>query len=246
MRGMADTLDYSLHYSHWHPDTPEHVQVMRKYSAAEIGRFLPKERTGRAIDVGCGFGYAMLALSDLGFANIEGVESSEQQAVRARKYGLQVSVTDDTLSWLSNRPDTFAVAVLTDVLEHFPRETQVPLLSAIHRSLTVGGRLIVKTPNASSILASRWRYIDFTHHTSFTEHSLKFVLANAGFSPIEISSEKGLHRPSFRFWKQGFRASWRKFIVRWVWFQVFKAEFGWEDLSPISFELNLYAVAHKR
>jgi 2-polyprenyl-3-methyl-5-hydroxy-6-metoxy-1,4-benzoquinol methylase len=140
------SLDYSLHYEYWHPDTVEHVTAMRRYFAAEVAPALPIERTGRALDIGCGFGYAMLALGDLGFARVEGVEASEQQAARARKYGLSVSVTADTVAWLSGRPDTFAVVLLLDVLEHFPREQQIPLLAAIHRSLIPGGRVIVQDP----------------------------------------------------------------------------------------------------
>jgi SAM-dependent methyltransferase len=193
------SLDYSLHYEYWHPDTAEHIAAMRRYFATEIAPSLPVERTGRALDIGCGFGYAMLALGDLGFAPVEGVEASEQQAARARKYGLSVAITADTISWLSGWPDTFAVVLLLDVLEHFPNEQQIPLLAAIHRSLIPGGRLIVRTPNANSIVASRWRYIDFTHHTSFTEHSLSFALRNAGYDRIDIGSEKGVRRPNLAF-----------------------------------------------
>src|SRR6516165_10320183 len=58
------SLDYSLHYEYWHPDTAEHVAAMRRYFAAEIAPALPVERTGRTLDIGCGFGYAMLALGD--------------------------------------------------------------------------------------------------------------------------------------------------------------------------------------
>jgi hypothetical protein len=40
-------------------------------------------------------------------------------------------------------------------------------------------------------------------------------------------------------------ADWRRFLIRWFWLQVFKAEFPQENLAPISFEPNLQAVAHK-
>jgi hypothetical protein len=103
--------------------------------------------------------------------------------------------------------------LLLDVLEHFPNEQQIPLLAAIHRSLVPGGRLIVKTPNANSIVASRWRYT---------------------------------RRPTLRFWRSKFFVTdWRRFLIRWFWLQVFKAEFPQENLAPISFEANLQAVAHK-
>jgi len=134
------SLDYSLHYAYWHPDTAEHIAAMRRYFAAEIAPALPVERTGRTLDIGCGcgFGYAMLALGDLGFARVEGLEASEQQAARARKYGLSVSVTGDTMSWLSGRPDTFAVVLLLDVLEHFPKRAANPVAGSHPSKLDPG------------------------------------------------------------------------------------------------------------
>jgi hypothetical protein len=49
-------------------------------------------------------------------------------------------------------------------------------------ALEPGGCLICQVPNASSGIASRWRYGDWTHHCSFSETSLDFVLYNAGFT----------------------------------------------------------------
>ena len=40
-----------------------------------------------------------------------------------------------------------------------------------------------------AIIATRYRYNDWTHYTSFTEHSLDFVLYHAGFSNIQIIDE---------------------------------------------------------
>lgn len=248
---MAVTnLDYSIHYSRFHPDSEAHSEMMANFMMKDLAPLMPTDRLGSVLDIGCGYGFAMRALRKLGFENVEGVEVSPQQADRVRRAGLKVEVVEDTAAWLLARPSQFSLILLLDVLEHVPPPEQVPLLRAIFQSVKPGGRVIVQVPNANAILAARWRYIDFTHYTSFTEHSLYFVLRNAGFNEIEISAEKGMHRPSLRIWRKNvlrsFGASWRRYLVRWLWLQVFKAELPWERVEDISFELNLKAIAFRR
>jgi SAM-dependent methyltransferase len=124
--------------------------------------------------------------------HIEGVEVSSQQAERARRSGLNVSVVENTRDRLDARPGHFSAILLLGVLEHVAGPLQIPLLRSIFRSLRPDGRVIVQVPNANAILASRWRYNDPTHYCSFTEHSLYFVLRNAGFENIQINAEKGI------------------------------------------------------
>src|SRR5262249_20951783 len=157
-------------------------------------------------------------------------ETSPEQAGRARKAHLSVEVVPDTAAWLKSHREEFDLVLLLDVLEHIPIADQIQLLNAIRMSLKDGGQVCVQVPNDNAIMASRWRYIDFTHRSSFTEHSLYFVLANAGFSAIEISSEKGIGRIPKRIWRRSQRAALRKWIVRWLWLQVHKAEIPWERI----------------
>ena len=130
------------------------------------------------------------------------------------------------------------------MLEHVPVAAQIELLRTIRGALRPGGRLILTVPNANSPLASRWRYIDFTHHVSFTEHSLSFVLRNASFGAIKMDNSKGLGAFPRRWWERNQRDAVRKWLVRWAWLQVFKAELHpTENFADICFELNLKAVA---
>jgi SAM-dependent methyltransferase len=171
------------------------------------------------------------------------LEMSAEQAQRSRNAGFEVVVTDDTIAWLKAHSGQFAFASLLDVLEHVPTGLQIEFARAIHEALQPGGKLFLTVPNANAVLSARWRYIDFTHHSSFTEHSLYFVLKNAGFDQINIDASKGLGRFPKRLWQRHARQLLRRWIVRWCWLQVFKAEIPWEKLDDISFELNLSAVA---
>lgn len=237
--------DYSIYYRRFHDESDAHAETMARHMSSIIAADLPDDRASAVLDVGCGFGFALRALQSLGFRDIQGIERSPEQARACGNAGLPVTLCDDSIAWLLSHPQAFDCVLLLDVLEHVPRDEQIDLLRAIHSCLRPGGRLIVTTPNANSILAARWLYNDYTHHSSFTEHSLHFVLANARFEAIRLDNAKGIGRFPRRLWRRSNWVAVRKWIVRWCWLQVFKAELPWEKLDDISFELNLKAVAFK-
>jgi SAM-dependent methyltransferase len=182
-------------------------------------------------------------MRNFGHTNLLGLEMSPEQAQKSRNAGFEVVLTDDTIAWLKAHRRHFAFVSLLDVLEHVPTHLQIELARAVREALQPGGKLFLTVPNANAILSARWRYNDYTHHSSFTEHSLYFVLKNAGFDEIIIDASKGLGRFPKRLWRRDVRDLLRRWIVRWCWLQVFKAEIPWEKLDDISFELNLRAVA---
>ena len=238
-------FDYSIHYSRFHDESEAHAEQMAARQRELISPYAPENRSLRVLDIGCGYGFAMRALRNLGFSTIEGVELSPTQARVATEAGFTVHLTEDTEKFLLERPGAYGFILLMDVLEHLPVSKQIDLLRAIHTALTPGGRLFITAPNANAILASRWRYIDYTHYSSFTEHTMQFVLRNAGFEGVEISAEKGIGRFPRLFWRRVARHNVRKWIVRWCWLQVFKSEVPWENIDEISFELILHVLAKK-
>ena len=238
------SFDYSIHYKRFHDESETHAIAMAEWLGIYLKEYLPDDRDLGVLDVGCGFGFAMRAMRDAGFADVRGIELSEHQATIARSGGFEVQVVADTSEYLEKNPSRFGVILLLDVLEHVPVAAQIGLLRAIRQALRADGRLILTVPNANSPLAARWRYIDFTHCASFTEHSLFFVLSNAGFGTIQMDNSTGIGKFPRRWWQKGCREALRKWIVRYVWSQVFKAELhARENLDEICFELNLKAVA---
>jgi SAM-dependent methyltransferase len=243
MASLMSQFDYSIYYRRFHDDSESHAESMARMTGSILNGHLPTDRSAPIIDVGCGYGFALRAMRSFGYTNVVGLEMSPEQAQRSRNAGFDVVVTDDTIAWLKAHRGRFAFVSLLDVLEHVPVYLQIELARAIREALQPGGKLFLTVPNANAILSSRWRYNDYTHHSSFTEHSLYFVLKNAGFDEIKIDANKGLGRFPKRLWRRDARHSLRRWIVRWCWLQVFKAEIPWEKLDDISFELNLRAVA---
>lgn len=187
--------DYGCYYRRWHDDSPAHLARMVRYFGGRIEPHLPSDRDAAILDVGCGMGFALETLRSLGYQRPEGVELDEQQAANARARGFTVTQTENVAGWLDARPAQFDVILLLDVLEHVAKAEQIGLLTAIHAALKAGGRLICSVPNASSTVGTRQRYIDWTHHTMFTEHSLDFVLHHGGFAEIKILADDGPAKP---------------------------------------------------
>lgn len=244
---IDNKYDYSIHYKAFHDDTDMHAQAMAQWHAGQLKEHLPLPDEGcRVLDIGCGTGYAMLGMQQLGFKNVEGLDVDQSQVEACLRRRLQVTCSENSFEWLQNRKEHYDVILMLDVLEHMPVAEQIAFMRAVYGCLRPGGRVILTVPNANAMFACRWRYIDYTHYSSFTHYSLVFVLKNAGFSKVEIASDSLLKsRPSLRLWKKESRAQWLRWLVRRLWKKMFEIEISWEDVQAMSFDLNLTAVALK-
>jgi SAM-dependent methyltransferase len=106
------------------------------------------------LDIGCGAGGALLAAKELGW-QAEGVEPSRAHSTIARKLGFVVHEGFFDPSGFAGRQ--FDVVLMSHVVEHLlePRG----FLQAVVGVLAPGGKLVLITPNASSLVAQlsgRW------------------------------------------------------------------------------------------
>jgi SAM-dependent methyltransferase len=241
-----NVFDYSLHYKTWHDDSPEHVAGMMQFHRDQLEPFLPPPGSSPVLDIGCGMGFALLTLRQLGFSSLYGIDSDAEQVKICERFGLPVEQVADTISYLRSHPEKFKIVLLLDVLEHVPVVDQIRFMRAVYRAMEPGGRVILQVPNAASIMASWQRYIDFTHHTSFTPISLRFVLKNAGFDDINIPGQGPLRRPPLGLWRRSARSALRVWLIRYLWRHVLMVEIGrWARIDDIPSELDMRAVAFK-
>lgn len=218
---------------------------MKSYYLGLFGAHLPAPQGKSLLDVGCGMGFALRAMREFGFDRVHGIDTSSEQIAACQRLGESCELVDDTRAYLSASSSRYDVILLLDVLEHVPVGEQIDLARVLRDVLTPGGTIIISVPNATSPLAARYRYGDFTHYSSFTEHSLQFVLLNAGFSRVEIPGQGPLRRPPLRFWNRNYLQSLRRWIVRFVWRQIVVAELSPTPVDSICTELNLLCVARK-
>ena len=241
------TLDYSRLYAKFHPDEPGHRHGLTLLHQRMLGPHLPVDRGAAILDVGCGRGYALQDLAALGYTRLTGIDPDAGQVAFARGLQLDVAQVEDTAAFLAARPDTYAVILLMDVLEHVPRAAQPGLLRAIARSLRPGGRLICSVPNAASAIGSFWLHNDYTHHWSFTADSLSFLLEQCGFTGSRCHGVEFFLRPRFLFWLPTGRtiAWWLRCCLRLRQRATYIAELGWPRGREVILTPNLLAVADK-
>ena len=152
-------------------------------------KYLPWEKRGRLLDVGCGSGELLVRMRSLGW-RVEGVDFDPAAVAVARRKGL--SVREGSLRE-QNFPDAcFDAVVMSHVIEHVhePRE----LLIEVRRILKPSGRLVIATPNASSlghrILRDAWPFLDPPRHLQiFTPRALEAIVRAAGFDDVRVCTE---------------------------------------------------------
>lgn len=240
-------VDYTHYYLKWHKNTKAHEQHIHSHYENLLGPYLPKDKSARIFDIGCGTGLALDFLRRSGFSRMEGIDTDEGQAKLAMENGLPVVYVKDPITHLKSRENSADIILCLDVLEHIPKVDQIEFLSAIFLSLKPGGYLIMTVPNANSSISPRWRYNDWTHETSFTEHSLDFVLFHAGFKNIQIKPAEFVRRPDLFFLPLAGGRHWWAFKF----FRMFRrlemmAELGPEQGRKIPLSLNLLAIAYKK
>lgn len=172
------------------------ILTQKEFEAAVIdyetlyGRYLPRNKQAKILDLGCGAGHFLYFLQKKGFKNCVGIDISEQQVDYCKKNISNSVKVFDGFEFLKDKENIFDVIVANDFLEHIPKERIVELLLLISRSLMKDGKFIMKTPNMSNPFALDSRYRDFTHEFGFTEKSLYQVLAVSNFKNIQIYPAK--------------------------------------------------------
>jgi 2-polyprenyl-3-methyl-5-hydroxy-6-metoxy-1,4-benzoquinol methylase len=238
-------IDYTRYYQWWHDDSDKHFEDMATSESRWLAPLLPQSRSSRILDIGCGMGFAVGGMQKSGYSNVQGIDADAGQIAKARRRGLPVRHVPlaDFATWCSTEYGTFDAVTSIDVLEHVPMQHQLGFLQNVLNLLKPGGTFICRVPNASASIAARYRYGDWTHYTSFTEHSLDFVLYTAGFRDIAVQ-EADPFRWSVRTFARpgrvllGFYRLWRKLEMI--------AEFGYDAGVKVPVTPNIFAIARRR
>ena len=164
---------------------------------AALRRALPP-RPVRLLELGCGTGNVLAALSEFGEA--VGMEAHGDLTAAARAAGLDVRVghlPDD----LGVAPGWAEVVLLLDVIEHV--DDDVATLSAARAGVGEGGLLVVTVP------AYRWLWSGHDevlgHRRRYTAGELRVAVERAGFSVLRVSYFNTLLFPllvAVRAWKR--------------------------------------------
>lgn len=159
-------------------------------SLARVAALLrPYRVTNRCLDVGCGTGGFLTALSRDGW-NAEGTELSGVAADRLERMGFRIH--RGAIEALNLPKESYDVAVMSEVLEHL-RDPRAALENTM-RSLRQGGVVYLTTPNYGAlsrhVLRDRWRIVGIPEHLFyFSACSLTGLLGSVGLRPVRIWTE---------------------------------------------------------
>jgi SAM-dependent methyltransferase len=157
----------------------------KRVTLRRLRPWLPPEKAARVLDLGCGNGRLLSALSLAGYRDLLGVDCSPESVRLARARGFCVEQRDlGEFCRASHRE--FDLICAFDVIEHFTKSELVEVLRSIYDCMALGGVLLLQTPNAMSPWAGQYRYGDFTHEVAFTPECLRNLLRMCGFREIEI------------------------------------------------------------
>lgn len=246
---MQSKYDYGIQFRQFHSDTREYAEQEATSILAILSPHLPSRKDIDVLDIGCGMGFAMLAFKRAGYRSVSGVDVDQSQIDACRRLDLDVERINSLIEYLKERVGKFGLVTLIDVLEHIPQDSVIESLKHVCAALAPNGRLIIRVPNANSMVWTRWHYNDFTHRVGFTESSVFFVLRNAGFLAVSVPPSENMEpRPSVRLRKLFSAGGWnqvQRWVIRRLWRRVLSIEFGEEQTRKMPLGLNLLAIADK-
>ncbi len=153
------------------------------------GISLPSRLQARALDVGCGLGFFVRALRDLGW-RAWGMDISAPELRHATRVTPHLLLGDShTLPFASH---TFDALFFWHVLEHL--ENPRKALREAHRILQPGGIVLIEVPNLASVQArafgNRWFHLAFdVHFWHFNPTTLRLLMERGGFTHVHVWTE---------------------------------------------------------
>lgn len=196
-RPTADSMAafYSEHYYGTRPHINIGVEKLwRSFSRMMTGfnPWLHGFRKGTLLDVGCGDGYYLDGLREMGWKELYGLDPSSIATDLTSARGFEVS-QGDLLT--NNYPDSFFdYVIMKQSLEHIRSPSRA--LMNVRRILKDTGTLIVEVPNVSSVerrlFQSHWASWHLPAHLyHFSPNTLRNLLGRCGFSVKKVG-----HSPS--------------------------------------------------
>jgi len=155
--------------------------------------FKDADTSFKILDIGCGDGFFLELLRDLGFKNIFGIDLSNPMISHARKKGLRVEKRD--IYDLDNKDD-YDVILLMDILEHLNRPYVG--LNKVYSALKSDGILFLNIPVCDSVQkrarrlfysetrASQMKDWDETHIGSYSKKEVINILEETGFKMWKV------------------------------------------------------------
>jgi 2-polyprenyl-3-methyl-5-hydroxy-6-metoxy-1,4-benzoquinol methylase len=216
--GYRDLLYKRYHSQHTSRHTGLDAHTLQLTEALHFQRewgvlLMELNREARLLDIGCGNGSLIMALHQLGFRHVQGIDISEEQIQIARQSGLVETEVADATTYLNDKFGLFDAVFCMDLVEHLTKSELVELLLLIRKALRPNGRLYLRTPNMDSPWPHLFASGDFTHETLLNANSIRQLLGSTGFQEVHLFPSLMRVRP---WWKEILRnLTYQILSLRW-------------------------------
>jgi 2-polyprenyl-3-methyl-5-hydroxy-6-metoxy-1,4-benzoquinol methylase len=184
----------SFYNDNYQVDFKDYIKNVRRSSRSALDD-LRKQFPGRGklLEIGCSYGGFLSEARRDGW-QVTGVELSENAAGYAREQqGLRV-FSGSFHNKLGLVGERYEAVVLFHVIEHMSDPIQ--FLKDCRRAMKPGGLLVLKTPNAASLVArlagSFWQWVSPPAHLYlYSPKTLQSLLKKTGYQPVAFRSAQG-------------------------------------------------------
>lgn len=185
---MVLTAKFEPFDSFW--EGPEDVEsgynTFGRYYKRNYWGYLPADHQSRILAISCGPGYFVNLLTQAGYTNVLGIDSSSEKIAYARKRDLNCTVAQ-AFPFLQARKDEFHLIFCEQEINHLTKEEILTFLRLCHDSLRERGILIIHSLNgANPITGAEALAQNFDHYNTFTEYPLRQILRYCGFEDINV------------------------------------------------------------
>ena len=167
-----------------------HAETREPELEALLLKGVASDKKARILDFGCGDGLLLGVAQKLGYTDLAGVDLSEGMLARARCRALSAEFENmDGLDYPRSTPDGAYDAIAAfDVFEHLTHPELLTTCQEMFRTLSPGGRLLIKVPNGLSPYIAALSYGAISPMSGlYTKDSLAGVLAPLGFEDVQAS-----------------------------------------------------------
>ena len=182
---QCDTIDVTKFYEGLEDveyiDSGNQRALQFKKLLKNVKQYIPAN--GKILDIGAGSGLFLREAVNLGYS-ATGIEPSLFLAKAGKKDGLDIIQG----TFPENCPrKKYDAIFLTDVIEHIADPLQ--MLKSIPKFLAPGGRVIVTTPDVSSVMARvmgrRWWHYRIAHVGYYNKHTTEMIMDSAGMHLVK-------------------------------------------------------------